>query len=153
MGRSACPRDESRRAGASSSQSEGPAIAVEDRERIFEPYRRGRGERRAQGTGLGLAICRQIVERHGGEIGVDAVDGSGNRFFFTLPDEAPASTSGQTPTRGLRVARRAKATAVPIAAAPAATRKASRQLDASTIPPAIAEPIAMPPTKAVTGQV
>jgi light-regulated signal transduction histidine kinase (bacteriophytochrome) len=66
--------------------SEGPTIAVEDRERIFDPYQRGRGERRARGAGLGLAICRRIVKRHGGHIGVQPANGGGNRFFFTLPD-------------------------------------------------------------------
>jgi signal transduction histidine kinase len=65
--------------------SEGPTISHEDRERIFEPFDRGRGERRARGAGLGLAICRRIVERHGGEIGVAAAGRSGNRFHFTLP--------------------------------------------------------------------
>ena len=39
----------------------------------------------ARGAGLGLAICRRIVERHGGEIGVTALNGRGNRFYFTLP--------------------------------------------------------------------
>ena len=53
-------------------QSQGPPIPAADRERIFEPYHRGRRERRAQGSGLGLAICRSIVERHGGQIGVTA---------------------------------------------------------------------------------
>ena len=65
--------------------SEGPIIPVEDRERIFEAYQRGRGERRARGAGLGLTICRRIVERHGGRIGVVPATGGGNRFFFTLP--------------------------------------------------------------------
>jgi signal transduction histidine kinase len=68
--------------------SEGPPIPLEDRDRIFEPYHRGRGERRARGAGLGLAICRRIVERHGGVIGVAAPvapDADGNRFYFTLP--------------------------------------------------------------------
>jgi signal transduction histidine kinase len=66
--------------------SEGPPIPAEDRERIFQPYHRGRGERRARGAGLGLAICRRIAERHGGTIGVTAVPGGdGNRFYFTLP--------------------------------------------------------------------
>jgi signal transduction histidine kinase len=65
--------------------SEGPTIPVEDRERIFDPYQRGRGERRARGAGLGLAICRRIVQRHGGHIGVRPAVGGGNRFFFTLP--------------------------------------------------------------------
>jgi signal transduction histidine kinase len=66
-------------------QSEGPTIRSEDRVRIFEPYHRGLGERRARGAGLGLAICRQIVERHGGEIGVTVAEGGENRFWFTLP--------------------------------------------------------------------
>jgi signal transduction histidine kinase len=65
--------------------SEGRPIAVEQREAIFEPYRRGPGERRAHGAGLGLAICRYIVERHGGRIGVAAAPAGGNRFWFTLP--------------------------------------------------------------------
>ena len=66
-------------------QSQGWPIAAEDRERIFEPYRRGRDERRARGTGLGLAICREIVEWHGGRIGVEAAAGGDNGFYFTLP--------------------------------------------------------------------
>ena len=65
--------------------SEGPTIPDEDRDRIFRPYERGTGERRARGAGLGLAICRRIVERHGGEIGTVAAPNSGNRFYFTLP--------------------------------------------------------------------
>lgn len=68
-------------------ESEGPTIPEEDRRRIFEPFHRGRGERRARSAGLGLAICQRIVDRHGGEIGVVPINGSGsgNRFFFTLP--------------------------------------------------------------------
>jgi light-regulated signal transduction histidine kinase (bacteriophytochrome) len=65
--------------------SQGPTIPADDRERIFEPYQRGRGERRARGSGLGLTICRRIVERHGGMIGVAPAAGGGNRFHFTLP--------------------------------------------------------------------
>ena len=66
-------------------QSQGPTIPAADRERIFERYHRGRGERRARGAGLGLTICRHIVERHGGQIGVTAANGGANRFYFTLP--------------------------------------------------------------------
>jgi signal transduction histidine kinase len=66
--------------------SEGPPIPDEERERIFEPFHRGRGERRTRGAGLGLAICRRIAERHGGNTGVvTAPGGDGNRFYFTLP--------------------------------------------------------------------
>jgi signal transduction histidine kinase len=65
--------------------SEGTPIPREDRQRIFAPFERGRGERRSQGVGLGLAISRQIVERHDGSVGVVPCP-RGNRFYFTIPD-------------------------------------------------------------------
>jgi signal transduction histidine kinase len=68
---------------------EAQPIPPEDRERIFLPFARGRGERRVRGAGLGLAICQRIVERHGGRIGVTDAVGGGNRFFFTLPRASP----------------------------------------------------------------
>jgi signal transduction histidine kinase len=65
--------------------SPGTPIPESDRLRIFEPWERGRGERRSRGIGLGLAVVRRVVERHGGEVGVNSPTGKGNRFFFTLP--------------------------------------------------------------------
>jgi signal transduction histidine kinase len=67
-------------------ESDGPAILADERMRIFEPFHRGRRERRIRGAGLGLAICRRIVERHGGTIGVMRVQTDRNRFYFTVPD-------------------------------------------------------------------
>ncbi len=44
----------------------GPGIATEHYEQIFEPFFSTKG--RSEGTGLGLSICRKLVEEHGGEI-------------------------------------------------------------------------------------
>jgi len=65
--------------------SEGSPIPLEDRLRIFSPFERGRDQRPNEGAGLGLAISRQIVERHGGTLGVEPRPRS-NRFYFTIPD-------------------------------------------------------------------
>jgi signal transduction histidine kinase len=66
--------------------SPGPAIAPAERNSIFEPWRRGRGKPGVRGYGLGLALVRQIVERHGGKVGVVTAEPGANRFYFTLPD-------------------------------------------------------------------
>jgi len=73
----------------------GPGIAEADLERIFEGFTQlapGTG-RPAQGSGLGLAIAQQIVELHGGRIGVDSRLGTGSTFHFTIPirEQAPAA--------------------------------------------------------------
>lgn len=61
---------------------EGIGVTRFDRERIFEPFRRGEG---SASSGVGLAICKAIVEAHGGTIDVQPNPGSGARFRFTLP--------------------------------------------------------------------
>jgi two-component system phosphate regulon sensor histidine kinase PhoR len=65
----------------------GPGIAAEHRERIFERfYRVDRARSREQGgTGLGLAIVKHIVQSHGGEVWVKSEVGQGSTFYLTLP--------------------------------------------------------------------
>jgi signal transduction histidine kinase len=62
----------------------GPGIAPQFHERIFQPLKRLHGTEIA-GTGMGLAVCRKIVERHGGRIWVTTAEGCGATFSFTLP--------------------------------------------------------------------
>ena len=64
----------------------GPGIAPEEQRRIFERfYRVDRARSGREGSGLGLAIVKDIVEAHGGSVGVESVVGNGSRFWFTLP--------------------------------------------------------------------
>jgi len=63
----------------------GDGIAEEDREAIFERFRRG-DETEAPGTGLGLYISRGLVRAHGGELEVgEPPEEGGTRFTFWLP--------------------------------------------------------------------
>jgi K+-sensing histidine kinase KdpD len=61
---------------------EGAGVAEFDRERIFEPFRRGEG---SGSSGIGLAICKAIVDAHGGTIRLDSTPGGGATFVFTIP--------------------------------------------------------------------
>ncbi|MEM6326662.1 MAG: HAMP domain-containing sensor histidine kinase [Bacteroidota bacterium] len=67
-------------------RDEGPGIAPEDAERIFERYYRGEGARTRgrAGTGLGLAIARAIARAHAGELSVESGD-DGSTFALSVP--------------------------------------------------------------------
>lgn len=66
---------------------QGPGLSADDLPRVFSKYsslsnKPTGGEK---STGLGLAISRQMVELHGGEIGVRNNSGRGSTFWFSLP--------------------------------------------------------------------
>lgn len=65
----------------------GPGVAEEDLDRIFDRFWRGDPARRRAtgGSGLGLAIARHIVEAHGGHIWAEPTPGGGLTVVFTLP--------------------------------------------------------------------
>jgi len=69
---------------------EGPGVAPEDRERIFDPFYQGavRGTSSVKGSGLGLSIAREHVLAHGGRI--ELVQGQKSRFRVVLPLGHPA---------------------------------------------------------------
>jgi signal transduction histidine kinase len=64
---------------------EGPGIAPEDQELIFEKFGRSSGGSTKPGTGLGLFIARSIAEAHGGSLGVESVPRRGSVFRLELP--------------------------------------------------------------------
>jgi two-component system, OmpR family, sensor histidine kinase KdpD len=66
---------------------EGPGIAPEEREKVFEPFYRGAEAPESAGSGLGLAIVRAIVTAHGGRIWVEETTGGGTAFVVDLPLE------------------------------------------------------------------
>jgi signal transduction histidine kinase len=71
---------------------DGPGVAEEIRERVFEPFVT-LGKKR--GTGLGLAVARRFVEDHGGTLELmppEAACGRGASFRFGLPLSPPAGT-------------------------------------------------------------
>jgi signal transduction histidine kinase len=65
----------------------GIGIPVEDRERIFKHFEKGKGSgrRNVQGVGLGLALSKEFVELHGGQMWVDSEVGEGSVFTFSVP--------------------------------------------------------------------
>lgn len=63
----------------------GPGIPAEKQAHIFERYYRADHETHISGIGLGLYICSEIIQKHGGEIGVTSELGKGSTLWFTLP--------------------------------------------------------------------
>lgn len=69
----------------------GPGIPAAERERLFEPFFRGRRAQGEQipGVGLGLHLVRRLVESHGGRVEVASGEG-GSVFTIVLPREERA---------------------------------------------------------------
>lgn len=68
-------------------RDQGRGIPAEKLESIFEQFQQVdvSDSRQKGGTGLGLTICKQIVEKHGGQIWVESHLGKGSTFCFTMP--------------------------------------------------------------------
>lgn len=67
---------------------QGPGIDIDLQDHIFEKYYQVKNSQKAAngiGYGLGLAISKQIITRHGGEIGVDSMPAKGSDFWFDIP--------------------------------------------------------------------
>lgn len=69
---------------------QGRGVPESHRELIFEKFKQVEAAdgKRSAGTGLGLPICKQIIEDHGGRIGVRQAEPAGSEFWFSIPTEA-----------------------------------------------------------------
>jgi signal transduction histidine kinase len=70
-------------------EDSGIGINDEDIPKIFQKFFRGANATQVEpnGNGLGLYITRNIVKRHGGEIGFESTINRGSTFWFTLPTD------------------------------------------------------------------
>ena len=62
----------------------GPGIAADKRERVFDPFYSTKSD--LQGVGLGLFVAEGLVRSAGGRIGVSDAPGGGARFTLVLPE-------------------------------------------------------------------
>jgi PAS domain S-box-containing protein len=82
----------------------GPGMAPDILERIFEPFFTVRPS--GSGTGLGLFICKDIVLRFGGTIRAESEVGKGTSVIITLPRAEPAAARDEPPVWTTRLSGR-----------------------------------------------
>ncbi|OQW95518.1 MAG: hybrid sensor histidine kinase/response regulator, partial [Beggiatoa sp. IS2] len=65
-------------------QDNGSGLTAQEQAKLFTPFTRLHKEH-AEGHGLGLSIVRQIIEKLGGQVGVESQSDQGSQFYFSLP--------------------------------------------------------------------
>jgi signal transduction histidine kinase len=82
----------------------GIGIAIEDQQRIFNPFEQveSAASRKYHGTGLGLSLTKELIELHGGRIYVESNGlGTGSVFRFIIPQRVQAGE--EVPACGIDV--------------------------------------------------
>jgi signal transduction histidine kinase len=63
----------------------GPGIAPQHREKIWQIFQTLAPRDKVEGTGIGLSVVRKIVEARGGRAWLESEPGQGSTFYFTWP--------------------------------------------------------------------
>ena len=64
---------------------------------LFTPQMKALSEaRKGKGAGIGLLLVKGFLEKNGGEIWVESIEGKGSSFYFTLPIEKPLPKTGSS---------------------------------------------------------
>lgn len=84
-------------------EDNGPGIAPEHQERIFQVFHRLQLDPTVSGTGIGLAICRRIATRHGGRIWVEKGQQGGAAFRFSFPANDSNAIDLSTPEKDTEI--------------------------------------------------
>ncbi|SFC55182.1 Signal transduction histidine kinase [Parapedobacter composti] len=108
----------------------GPTIDEQEAERLFECFYQSKshGDRNRQGTGIGLYLAKQLVELHGGTIGVENLKENGCQFVLILPIELEAASTRvvSAPEKGVAVEQ--DQVMLDVAQGPEGTKKRAQRL-------------------------
>lgn len=88
------PVEEDRGAIEISVRDNGVGISEEEREKIFEPFFRGKNASMEEGLGLGLSLVKEVVDLHGGKILLQSEPNKGSIFSILLPIFEKLETKG-----------------------------------------------------------
>ena len=69
----------------------GIGMSKEIQEKLFTPQMKSLSKARKEnkGAGIGLLLVKGFLEKNGGEIWVESIEGEGSSFYFTLPVDKP----------------------------------------------------------------
>jgi light-regulated signal transduction histidine kinase (bacteriophytochrome) len=63
----------------------GEGFNMKEAGQLFKPFQRLHSSSEFEGSGIGLSIAKNIIQRHGGKIWVEAEEGGGATFYFSFP--------------------------------------------------------------------
>lgn len=68
---------------------EGMGMSLDQQKKVFTRFYQVEGTSKMTGLGLGLYLSKEIIERHGGRVGVTSAVGKGSTFYFSIPRTPP----------------------------------------------------------------